>query len=132
MKRLEIKVCGMRNSDNVKALAELNPDYMGFIFYAKSKRYAESVLDQNLIKDLPQTITKVGVFVNESIERIREICDKYEFSHVQLHGDETAEFCQEVKALGFTVIKAFGIDDDFDFSFLQAYEEHVDLSLIHI
>lgn len=129
MRKPLIKVCGMRDSKNVKALAELNPDFMGFIFYAKSKRFAEDVLDKKVLADLPSEIKKVGVFVNETTETIHTICQKYGFQYIQLHGDESVEECKKMKSLNYKVIKAFGIDEGFDFDSLLAYEPYVDYFL---
>lgn len=129
MKTPEIKVCGMRNSENVKALVELKPDYIGFIFYAKSKRFAEGELDKDIINNLPDSIKKVGVFVNESIDKIHTICQEYNLTFVQLHGDESVEDCIKMKSLNYKVIKAFGIDEDFNFDSLSVYEPYVDYFL---
>ena len=69
---MKIKVCGMRNAENISELIKLKPDYMGFIFYAKSKRYVTNFPE---IK-IPSEIKKVGVFVNESIEDIMKLLKK--------------------------------------------------------
>ncbi len=128
MKKLGIKVCGMRNSDNIKELSELKPDFIGFIFYAKSKRFA-STLDKKVLDEIPDSTKKVGVFVNETIENIHKICKEYGFKYVQLHGDETVELCMKVKSLHYKVIKAFGIDGDFDFDMVNPFESVVDYFL---
>lgn len=129
MKKPLVKVCGMRDSENVKALAELNPDFMGFIFYPKSKRYAEGILDKEFLKTLSRDIKKVGVFVNESTEKVHTICQEYGFTYVQLHGDESVGECKKMKSLNYKVIKALGIDETFDFDSLSAYEPYVDYFL---
>lgn len=118
-KDVGIKVCGMRDSANIREVSELNPDYMGFIFYPKSKRY---VGDNFVVPEIPNAIIKVGVFVNESTEVISRLAKKCSIDHVQLHGDETPLQCDELKALGFTVIKAFGVSEDFDFDVLGPYK----------
>ncbi len=119
----------MRNSENIKALVSLKPDYIGFIFYKKSKRYAEKVLDKAILNLIPTEINKVGVFVNEPIAEIHRICQKFSLNHVQLHGDESTEDCLKVKNLGYTLIKAFGINEEFDFTSLDKYEKYVDFFL---
>jgi phosphoribosylanthranilate isomerase len=119
VKDVGIKVCGMRDSANIRKVSELNPDYMGFIFYPKSKRY---VGDNFVVPEIPNAIIKVGVFVNESTEVISRLAKKFSIDHVQLHGDETPLQCDELKALGFTVIKAFGVSEDFDFDVLGLYK----------
>ncbi len=119
VKQVAIKVCGMRDATNIGKVSELHSDYMGFIFYPKSKRY---VGDDFVVPEIPKTITKVGVFVNESTDVISRLAKKCSMDHVQLHGDETPRQCSGLKALGFTVIKAFGVSEDFDFDVLDSYK----------
>jgi phosphoribosylanthranilate isomerase len=121
-----IKVCGMRNSDNIQQLAELPIDFMGFIFYEKSKRYVANQLDIDQLNNLPKSIQKVGVFVNEGLENIIEIVEKYNLEMVQLHGDESPEFGQNLKQKGIKVIKAFSVDEAFDFSETKPFENVAD------
>jgi phosphoribosylanthranilate isomerase len=109
---IKVKICGMREAANINAVAELRPDYMGFIFYEKSPRY---VGEEFVIRDLG--LKAVGVFVNESTEKILEKRIKI----VQLHGDETPAQADELKRHGLTVIKVFSIDDDFDFAKTKDY-----------
>ncbi len=123
----KLKVCGMKYSNNIQAIAALAPDYMGFIFYPKTKRYVGE-LDELLLKDLGKT-KKVGVFVNASLEEIVEKVKRYGFDYVQLHGNEQAEFCKAVKEKGIAVIKAFQVDDAFDFEQLNAYKPYCEFFL---
>src|SRR4051812_44393460 len=97
MKTIALKVCGMRQPENIASLAELAPQYMGFIFYAKSPRYAADVLQIASLQELPEEIQKVGVFVNTATTAINEICHKFGIGIVQLHGDEKPVQCQELK-----------------------------------
>ncbi len=144
---MKIKVCGMRNSNNISELVKLAPDFIGFIFYEKSKRF---VIDFPKVK-IPKSIKKVGVFVNESIESILKIVLENELDIVQLHGDESAEFCKKLKRHPelvsgshnekndemlkrvqhdeVQIIKAFAIDENFDFNITKAYEPYCDLFL---
>jgi len=69
---LLVKICGMKYSENIRAVATLHPDFMGFIFYPKSPRYAEP-LDLKTLEEIPLTIKKIGVFVNEDLENILTI-----------------------------------------------------------
>ena len=119
----------MRNEANVNALAALSPDFIGFIFYPTSKRFVGLEFDKNLVSKVPDQIVKTGVFVNAQVHEVIEFSKLYGFKAVQLHGDETPEFCQKIKSEGFIVLKAFGLDDDFDFDSLKAYEAHVDYFL---
>lgn len=122
---MKLKVCGMRDKQNLTDLLEVGPDYIGFIFFEKSKR---NVTDFPTI-EVSSEIKKVGVFVNETIERIAEKVQKYGLKAVQLHGDETPEYCKELsKELTETdIFKAFSVDDSFDFNSTKPYEEVCDV-----
>ena len=123
---MKIKVCGMRQAQNIKELINLTPDYIGFIFYDKSKRFVSDFPQV----EIPNSIKKVGVFVNESIEEVVLKVLKYKLDAVQLHGDETESYCNELKSkLSVDVIKAFAVDENFDFTQIQEYENHCDLFL---
>lgn len=127
-KGIKLKVCGMRDADNIRQLAALNPDYIGFIFYAESKRYAE-FLDSTVLAELPSSIKKTGVFVNATSQDILEKVQKYQLDAIQLHGQESPKFCLEFKNSGIEVIKAFGVDEAFDFNISNAYQSAVDYFL---
>lgn len=122
---MKIKVCGMRESENISELMTLKPDYIGFIFYDKSKRF---VADFPQI-EIPSTTKKVGVFVNETIEEIGEKVQKYDLDFVQLHGNETPEFCEKLASKNIKIIKAFSVGENFDFSVTKPFEKHVALFL---
>ena len=122
MKKL-IKVCGMRDTQNINDLIGLKIDYMGMIFYAKSPRY---------IQDLPEihdyrNVKKVGVFVNASEEEIMDKVHKFDLQVVQLHGFEEADLCEKLKYQGLEVFKAFGISDEFDFVNVKSFEGVCDM-----
>jgi phosphoribosylanthranilate isomerase len=122
-----IKICGMKHPDNILEVGSLLPDYMGFIFWQKSARYFDGV-----IPELPKSIKKVGVFVNETIPRIEEKITKYDLQAIQLHGQESVEFCSELKAKfgdAIEIIKVFSADENFDFSILKPYESVCDYFL---
>lgn len=126
---MKVKVCGMLHSANIQELADLKPDFMGFIFYEKSKRYIGEVLDINVLNNLPKTIKKVGVFVCETEENILKIIEKYNLDYAQLHGDESAQFCKNIKEKGVKIIKAFSVDETFDFKTTSVYQNIADLFL---
>ena len=135
----------MCDRENIQELVKLAPDYMGFIFYDKSKRFVADFPEV----EIPSSIKKVGVFVNETIEKIVELVVKNKLNTVQLHGDESVEFCKELKVavtersrsdnkinddvistpLNYQteIIKAFSVDKDFDFSKTKEYESVCDL-----
>lgn len=124
---MKLKICGMKYPENILEVGGLLPDYMGFIFWKKSARY----FDGNL-PELPQSIKKVGVFVNASIEEILEKIEKHDLQAVQLHGDESVEFCENLKKKLpnlIDVIKVFSILDTFDFAILNSYENVCDFFL---
>ena len=98
---MKLKVCGMRETKNITALANLQPDYMGFIFWEPSQRYCTTVPS-----DIPKTIKKVGVFVDETTEQIKEKVKLFGLDAVQLHGDESPSQCAALLS-SCEVIKAF-------------------------
>lgn len=118
----------MRDADNIRNVASLKPDYMGFIFYPHSRRFAGNLVS-GVLKELSPSIRKTGVFVNASLDEIRQKTDLYELHTIQLHGTETKELCSQIKSSGVEVIKAFGIDEAFDFAAIKEYEEVVDYFL---
>lgn len=127
MKMLKTKVCGLRDKENVLQVAALKPDYIGFIFYEKSARYAGGA-DLEFINELSGT-KKVAVFVNATEKEIDSILTRYSFDAVQLHGNERPEFCETIRLKGVELIKAFGVDSSFDFNQLKAYGSVVDYFL---
>jgi len=110
---------------NTAEVAMLQPDYLGFIFYEKSPRNFEGVIPK-----LPNTIKKVGVFVNATKENVIEKIRIYKLNVIQLHGEETPQFCKELKSeVDTKIIKVFSVKDAFDFSILEPYEDVVDYYL---
>ena len=124
---MKLKICGMKYPDNILEVGSLLPDYMGFIFWEKSARYFDGQLP-----DLPQSIKKTGVFVNASQEEIAAKVTQYNLQAVQLHGQESVEFCQELKnklVKSIEIIKVFSVDEAFDFDQLQPFETVCDYFL---
>jgi len=114
-----IKVCGMKYLENTQEVVKLLPDFMGFIFYEKSQRRVEELKVDMLLETLVAPIKIVGVFVNASKRQI--LFNKNKFNYVQLHGDESPDYCNALAKEGVKIIKAFGVDDDFDFDILNDY-----------
>ena len=106
--RLLVKVCGMRDRENIAQVATYLPDYMGFIFVPHSPRYVGDSFAVENIRNLPSEIKSVGVFQDSEIENVVELMHQYEFSAVQLHGKEDAEYLAEIrhKLPGVEIIKA--------------------------
>ena len=126
---MRLKICGMREAENIRQLLALQPDYMGFIFYEKSSRFVGEELEEELLKSFPFTTRKVGVFVNPTVAYILEMYKKYELDYVQLHGEELPDFCKHLKHKGVNIIKAFSVDEDFNFGKLQNYKPYCDFFL---
>ena len=148
---MKLKVCGMKFTENIQQVAELQPDYLGFIFYEKSKRNFEGI-----IPEFSNSIKKTGVFVNEYVEIVISLVEEYRLDAIQLHGDESVEYIQELKRQfessrelkveenktikkqknkhyisknEVEIIKVFGIKDEFNFDVLKPYLEVVDFFL---
>lgn len=119
---MKLKVCGMKY--NTLEVASLQPDYLGFIFHGKSPRNFDSTIPK-----LPETVKKVGVFVDETVEYIVGKIQKHQLNAVQLHGHESPEMCKLLKLAKVEVIKVFSIKNEFDFSILIPYEEVCDYFL---
>lgn len=124
---MKLKICGMKYPDNIVEIGALLPDYMGFIFWEKSARYFDGTMP-----DLPKSIKKVGVFVNESTEVILAKAQKYNLQAIQLHGQESVAFCSDLKSkidASVEIIKVFSVSDSFDFEVLKAFETVCDYFL---
>jgi phosphoribosylanthranilate isomerase len=108
---MKIKVCGMTLPEQVNALEDMGVELAGFNFYPKSPRYMGFKIAPDRMKKIGGRIAKVGVFVNETYENLMKIVEDYRLDMVQLHGDETERFCENV-ANYVTVIKAFRLSDN--------------------
>lgn len=124
---LKIKVCGMRSTENIRNIMDFSIGYLGYIFYEKSPRY----VSQFPLVKLPEGLQKVGVFVNASTLGIVDKVKRFDLQVVQLHGEENIETCTQLKQLlpKTKLIKAFGINKDFDWDMLMEYEGLVDFFL---
>ena len=125
--KYKLKICGMKIPANITGVVALQPEYIGFIFYPGSKRFIDE-LDPSLIKNIPETIKATGVFVNEELETVKNAIVTYQLKAVQLHGQESAAYCEALNGYA-EVIKAFGIDESFDFNTLDEYQAYIDYFL---
>ena len=127
---MKIKVCGITNIDEALALSKAGVNYMGFIFYPASKRYALHTLSLDQIKNVQLPgVLKVGVFVNEPLENVIATATEAGLDMVQLHGDETPNYCKEM-ANHYPVIKAFRISETDDVAYkISEYLEDIDYLL---
>jgi phosphoribosylanthranilate isomerase len=124
---MKLKVCGMKYIENIKSIADLNPDYLGFIFYAHSKRYFTDTLPE-----LPKHIKKTGVFVNEELTVVISLQKKHQLQALQLHGDESVAYIQKLKSHisnKVELIKVVSIDDTANFEVLVPFEKEIDYFL---
>ena len=117
----------MKYIENIKSIADLNPDYLGFIFYDRSKRNFTGT-----IPELPKHIKKTGAFVNEEIAVVVSLQEKHQLQAIQLHGDESVAYVQELKRClsnKIEIIKVVGLKNDAYFEELIPYEKEVDYFL---
>lgn len=125
---MKLKICGMKY--NIEEVAALQPDYLGFIFWKPSKRFFDGSIPK-----LPRTTGKVGVFVDANIDEILDRTNTYGLNAIQLHGNESPEFCAKLKEqfeyqnIKIDILKVFSIIDSFDFSQLSSYEKSSDFFL---
>jgi phosphoribosylanthranilate isomerase len=120
---IKIKVCGLCNSSNAgRIMAEVMPDFMGFIFYPQSPRYVGEKPDPGLFRKESAAIKTTGVFVNESNKKILDISVSTCLDSIQLHGNESAETCSVLGSTGLIIIKAFNVGQGFDFGSLNSYK----------
>lgn len=115
---VKIKVCGMTNWRDAEWAARLGADAIGFIFYKKSPRHVSEKTVKAIVADLPPFVGRVGVFVNETVERINRIVENCRLDYVQLHGEESPEFCRKIAC---KVIKAVRVRDSRSLAGLGKY-----------
>ncbi len=131
----KVKICGITNLEDALLSEKFGADALGFNFYPKSPRYILPEKAREIIEQLPPEILKVGVFVNESLEKTIEIAVTAKLDAIQLHGEETPEFAKELKAkTNLEIIKAFRVSENFkpedvlqyavDAVLLDAYSRH--------
>ncbi len=125
-----IKVCGMREASNIAELSQLPIDFMGLILYPKSPRYIFKTMG-TIRTNLPERIKKTAVSVNLSANLLIDIANEFNFSALQVHGNESAEYCSELKNVlpEVKIFKAVGVDAHFDFNVLNDFENEVDYFL---
>jgi len=121
---MKLKVCGMRELENISALSELVPNYIGFIFWSESSRFVDKKTPP-----LDKKIIKTGVFVDATFDYILTKIKDHQLDAVQLHGQESCSYCKVIKDYGLKVIKSFSIKNTFDFNTLEDYENSCDYYL---
>lgn len=116
-----IKICGITNLDDAFAAVSAGADALGFNFYKPSPRYITPRRAREIIDQLPESLLTVGVFVNEEPDAVRTIANEAGMRALQLHGDESPEYCRELAA-DYYVIKTFAVSGTFDIQTTKAYE----------
>jgi len=121
---MKIKVCGMRDAENIRRVGELAIDFMGFIFYPSSPRFAgKDLLSPEALEKLPASVRKTGVFVSENLDTLFRYVEKQGLDVVQLHGNEMPEYCYILKEKypAIDIIKAFPVSESSDFDRTKEY-----------
>jgi len=116
---MQVKICGITNINDALLSCELGANALGFIFYEKSKRYISYVQATEIIRQLPPFVMKVGIFVNPLIHEINEAALSIGLNAVQLHGDETPSYIEQIN---LPVIKGFRINNEFDYRQMEDYK----------
>lgn len=119
----------MKYPDNIRELSDLNINMAGFIFYEKSSRFVGDDLEKEAMDILPKQIKRVGVFVNSDLAYLEQTQRQFALDYVQLHGDETPDYCNRVKQKNIRIIKVFSPDNAFDFRKPEAYQSWCDFFL---
>jgi len=119
---VKVKICGVRSLEEAQAAVDAGADALGFNFWVPSARYIEPHAARNVIAGLIPTVCTVGVFVDEEASRIVDIASELGLSAVQLHGDESPEFCERLASIKtFKTIKAIRVGQDFDLGEIDSY-----------
>lgn len=118
---VKVKICGITNYEDAATALDMGADLLGFNFYKKSPRYVPPEKAQQIINMLPGFVDIAGVFVNESMERINETKNLCQLDWVQLHGDESPEFCKQFLSHNVKVMKAIRVKDRNDVQSAEDY-----------
>lgn len=114
---VRIKICGITNADDARACTVAKVDFLGFNFYPRSPRYVTCQTACEIVEHLPETISRVGLFVNAAQAEVLSIVAAARLDAVQLHGDESPAYCEELRRElpdGFLIIKALRVGENFD------------------
>lgn len=126
---MKVKICGMRDAENIKEIAALKPNYLGFIFYKSSPRNCFGI-DPAVIASLPESIKPVMVSVDMTENEVLEAAGRYGFSIAQLHGNESPDLCRHLRSKGIKIMKAIGIHSHESLETIKKYKGAVDLFLL--
>ena len=123
---IQVKICGITNKEDALCAAGCGAVALGFIFYLHSPRYIKPADARKIVGVLPDDLVKVGVFVNEKVDEIKRVMEYCGLDMIQLHGDETPEFCREFPSA--QVIKTVELKNEADFVYAKSY--HVGAILV--
>jgi len=117
---VKVKICGITNLADAKAAVGAGCDALGFVFYKKSPRYISPEHASWIIRKLPGKIAKIGVFVNEKVEKIKTTAKLCSLDFIQLHGSESIDFCKKLK--GLKIIKVFRVQNSINENNISRYK----------
>ena len=129
MRKIKLKICGLRSPENAREVLRYKPDYVGFIFYRKSPRYVGNQTGWIREFGAGSPAQKIGVFVNEPVDNMLETVSRTGLGYLQLHGNESPETCAALREKGIRIIKAFSVGNDFSFGVMEKYVGWVDYFL---
>jgi len=118
------KICGITNIEDARVAVTAGADALGFLLYRKSPRYVDPMIVQQIVAQLPPFILPVGVFVNEEIKIVRDLMDTCGLALAQLHGDESATYCRELRR---PVLKALRLKDRSTFVALAEFQARIEV-----
>ena len=118
---VKVKICGITNFEDALAAVDMGADLLGFNFYPKSPRCVTAEGAANIISRLPGFVDVAGVFVNATFDQIRQTMDQCPLNWVQLHGDETPQFCQSLLSINVKTMKALRVKDRSDIEKAETY-----------
>ena len=116
---IHVKICGVTSLNDAIMAANYGASALGFIFYEKSPRYISPEILKTWISNVPSSVKKVGVFVNKDVDKVNKIAEELDLGMVQLHGDESPEYCNQMIK---PVIKVFRVNNKFDSIMLNNYQ----------
>jgi phosphoribosylanthranilate isomerase len=122
MSMVQIKICGIRDLETAGFCIQQGVNFLGLVFYPPSKRYIDPTTARDIVRTFRDQVKFVGVFLNAPQEEVNRIAEQVELDYVQLHGQESPEYCQRILR---PVIKTFGVGPGFDATKLKLYQQNV-------
>ncbi len=116
-----VKICGITNLKDAIGASKMGADIIGFNFYPESKRFIKPQEAMLIADQLPSNVQTSGIFVNRRIDKLLQVCSQCQLDWIQLHGDETSQYCEMLSESGFKIIKAIRIQDENDIKKIATY-----------